>query len=92
MNGSMMMMLQKLPTLLMATFKLAGREKFSKVKNAGCRNTYGSLPSLRFSANKTWAKNISNCTLYKLMVRLTFSVDKVMATYVLATNRDRPKC
>ena len=27
MNGSMMMMLQKLPTLLMATFKLAGREK-----------------------------------------------------------------
>ena len=30
MNGSMMMMLQKLPTLLMATFKLAGREKFQR--------------------------------------------------------------
>ena len=40
MNGSMMMMLQKLPTLLMATFKLAGREKIWKVTNAGCRNIH----------------------------------------------------
>ena len=40
MNGAMMMMLQKLPTLLMATFKLAGREKIWKVTNAGCQNIH----------------------------------------------------
>ena len=36
-------------------------------------------------------KNISNRTMYSLKIRSTFSVDKVMASYVLTTNRDRPK-
>ena len=36
-------------------------------------------------------KNISNRTMYSLTIRSTFSVDKVMASYVLTTNRDRPK-
>ena len=92
MNGTMMMMLQKLPTLLMATFKLAGREKFQR-----SHKSWLSKYLLQFSFPPAWReqnlgnKNISNRTMYSLTIRSTFSVDKVMASYVLATNRDRPK-
>ena len=89
MNGSMMMMLQKLPTLLMATFKLAGREnKFKSHK------LWLSKYLLQFSFPPAWReqnlgnKKISNRSIYKLTVRVTFSV---MASYVWTPNRDSPK-
>ena len=53
MNGSMMMMLQKLPTLLMATFKLAGREKKFK-----CHKSWLSKYLLQFSCPQAWREQI----------------------------------
>ena len=52
MNGAMMMMLQKLPTLLMATFKLAGREKFQSHKS------WLSKYLLQFSFPPAWREQI----------------------------------